>query len=382
MVTGEIIGTRQHAVISPASHYVTTNEKMLAAMAAIELEMEERVKYFKDRDMLIEAQRIEQRTIDESHFTIPQVRGMYNGDRARKETLIKYGFRLPSAADNRPLKFDEFEARLHQVIFTSATPSTYEAEHSTVVAEQVIRPTGLLDPEITLRPTEHQIDDLINEINIRTEKGFRTLVTTLTKKMAEDLTEYFKGIGIKVTYMHSDITTIERAEIIKDLRMGKYDVLVGINLLREGLDIPEVALVAILDADKEGFLRSEMSLIQTIGRAARNSEGHVILYADTITGSMRRAMDETARRREIQKKYNEEHGIVPQTIKKDIRDVIESMKAVDDGEAKTKFKVSDYEKMIAGLTAEMMKAAENLEFEQAAELRDRIRKIEKEIYNK
>ena len=428
VVTGEIIGTRQHAVISPASHYVTTNEKMLAAMAAIELEMEERVKYFKDRDMLIEAQRIEQRTrydlemmqeigfcqgienysrhisgrepgsapftlldyfpddylmiIDESHVTIPQVRGMYNGDRARKETLIKYGFRLPSAADNRPLKFDEFEARLHQVIFTSATPSTYEAEHSTVVAEQVIRPTGLLDPEITLRPTEHQIDDLINEINIRTEKGFRTLVTTLTKKMAEDLTEYFKGIGIKVTYMHSDITTIERAEIIKDLRMGKYDVLVGINLLREGLDIPEVALVAILDSDKEGFLRSEMSLIQTIGRAARNSEGHVILYADTITGSMRRAMDETARRREIQKKYNEEHGIVPQTIKKDIRDVIESMKAVDDGEAKTKFKVSDYEKMIAGLTAEMMKAAENLEFEQAAELRDRIRKIEKEIYNK
>lgn len=428
VVTGEIIGTRQHAVISPASHYVTTNEKMLAAMAAIELEMEERVKYFKDRDMLIEAQRIEQRTrydlemmqeigfcqgienysrhisgrepgsapftlldyfpddylmiIDESHVTIPQVRGMYNGDRARKETLIKYGFRLPSAADNRPLKFDEFEARLHQVIFTSATPSTYEAEHSTVVAEQVIRPTGLLDPEITLRPTEHQIDDLINEINIRTEKGFRTLVTTLTKKMAEDLTEYFKGIGIKVTYMHSDITTIERAEIIKDLRMGKYDVLVGINLLREGLDIPEVALVAILDADKEGFLRSEMSLIQTIGRAARNSEGHVILYADTITGSMRRAMDETARRRELQEKYNEEHGIVPQTIKKDIRDVIESMKAVDDGEAKTKFKVSDYEKMIAGLTAEMMKAAENLEFEQAAELRDRIRKIEKEIYNK
>lgn len=428
VVTGEIIGTRQHAVISPASHYVTTNEKMLAAMAAIELEMEERVKYFKDRDMLIEAQRIEQRTrydlemmqeigfcqgienysrhisgrepgsapftlldyfpddylmiIDESHVTIPQVRGMYNGDRARKETLIKYGFRLPSAADNRPLKFDEFEARLHQVIFTSATPSTYEAEHSTVVAEQVIRPTGLLDPEITLKPTEHQIDDLINEINIRTEKGFRTLVTTLTKKMAEDLTEYLKGIGIKVTYMHSDITTIERAEIIKDLRMGKYDVLVGINLLREGLDIPEVALVAILDADKEGFLRSEMSLIQTIGRAARNSEGHVILYADTITRSMRRAMDETARRRELQEKYNEEHGIVPQTIKKDIRDVIESMKAVDDGEAKTKFKVSDYEKMIAGLTAEMMKAAENLEFEQAAELRDRIRKIEKEIYNK
>ena len=427
VVTGEIIGTRQHAVIMPASHYVTTSDKMKAAMAAIELEMEEQVRYFKERDMLIEAQRIEQRTrydlemmqeigfcqgienysrhisgrekgsapftlldyfpedylmiIDESHVTIPQVRGMYNGDRARKETLIKYGFRLPSAADNRPLKFDEFEQRLHQVIFTSATPSVYEAEHASVVAEQVIRPTGLLDPEITLKPTQHQVDDLIEEINKCTEKGFRTLVTTLTKKMAEDLTEYLKGIGIKVTYMHSDISTIERTEIIKDLRMGKYDVLIGINLLREGLDIPEVALVAILDADKEGFLRSEMSLIQTIGRAARNSEGRVILYADTVTGSMKRAMDETARRRDIQQLFNEEHGTVPQTIKKDIRDVIESMKAVDEPKPNKKaMKVSDYEKLIAGLTAEMMKAAENLEFEQAAELRDRIRKMEKEIY--
>ncbi len=421
VVTGEIVGVRQHAVITPASHYVTTSEKMLVAMAAIELEMEEQVKYFKERDMLIEAQRIEQRTrydlemmqeigfcqgienysrhisgraagsppftlldyfpedylmiIDESHVTVPQVRGMYNGDRARKETLIKYGFRLPSAADNRPLKFDEFERHINQVIFTSATPSVYEAEHSTVVAEQVIRPTGLLDPEIFVRPTEHQIDDLLNEINKRTEKGFRTLVTTLTKKMAEDLTEYFKGVGVKVTYMHSDVTTIERAEIIKDLRLGEYDVLVGINLLREGLDIPEVALVAILDADKEGFLRSEMSLIQTIGRAARNSEGQVILYADTVTGSMQRAMDETARRRSIQQKYNEEHGIIPQTIKKDVRDVIESMKPVEDTK-KTKLTQGDIKKIIEGLRVEMLKAADNLDFEQAAELRDRIRKLE------
>jgi excinuclease ABC subunit B len=421
VVTGEIVGVRQHAVITPASHYVTTSEKMLVAMAAIELEMEEQVKYFKERDMLIEAQRIEQRTrydlemmqeigfcqgienysrhisgraagsppftlldyfpedylmiIDESHVTVPQVRGMYNGDRARKETLIKYGFRLPSAADNRPLKFDEFERHINQVIFTSATPSVYEAEHSTVVAEQVIRPTGLLDPEIFVRPTEHQIDDLLNEINKRTEKGFRTLVTTLTKKMAEDLTEYFKGVGVKVTYMHSDVTTIERAEIIKDLRLGEYDVLVGINLLREGLDIPEVALVAILDADKEGFLRSEMSLIQTIGRAARNSEGQVILYADTVTGSMQRAMDETARRRSIQQKYNEEHGIIPQTIKKDVRDVIESMRPVEDTK-KTKLTQGDIKKIIEGLRVEMLKAADNLDFEQAAELRDRIRKLE------
>ena len=422
VVTGEVIGIRQHAVISPASHYVTTNEKMLAAMAGIELEMEEQVKYFKEHDMLIEAQRIEQRTrydlemmqeigfcqgienysrhisgrapgsapftlldyfpedylmiIDESHVTVPQVRGMYNGDRARKETLIKYGFRLPSAADNRPLKFNEFEERLNQVIFTSATPAEYEKEHSSAIVEQVIRPTGLLDPEIFIRPTQNQIDDLIGEINKETEKGFRTLVTTLTKRMAEDLTEYLKGVGIKVTYMHSDISTIERTEIIKDLRMGTYDVLVGINLLREGLDIPEVALVAILDADKEGFLRSEMSLIQTIGRAARNAEGKVILYADTITNSMQNAISETQRRRELQKKYNEEHNIIPQTIKKDIRDILQSLKPVE--EKSDEDEKTDYTELLAKLTAEMFKAAENLDFEQAAAIRDRIRKIEKE----
>jgi excinuclease ABC subunit B len=424
VVTGEIVGIRQHAVISPASHYVTTNDKMMIALAGIELEMEEQVKYFKERDMLIEAQRIEQRTrydlemmqeigfcqgienysrhisgrapgsapytlldyfpedylmiIDESHVTIPQVRGMYNGDRARKETLISYGFRLPSAADNRPLKFDEFEEHINQVIFTSATPADYEKEHSTTVAEQVIRPTGLLDPEIFVRPTENQIDDLIGEIRNRTERGFRTLVTTLTKRMAEDLTDYLKEIGIKVTYMHSDISTIERTEIIKDLRLGVYDVLVGINLLREGLDIPEVALVAILDADKEGFLRSEMSLIQTIGRAARNAEGQVILYADTVTRSMQNAMDETSRRRSIQQAYNEKHGIVPQTIKKDIRDIIESMKPIENPKDKT---AEEYTKLIAELTSQMLIAAENLEFEEAAALRDRIRKLEKEMMN-
>ncbi len=423
VVTGEIVGVRRHAVIMPASHYVTTGDKMMLAMAAIEEEMEERVKYFKERDLLIEAQRIEQRTrydlemmreigfcqgienysrhisgraagsapftlldyfpedylmiIDESHVTIPQVRGMYNGDRARKEILIKYGFRLPSAADNRPLKFDEFEERLHQVIFTSATPSVYESEHSANVAEQVIRPTGLLDPEIFVRPTEHQIDDLIKEINKRTERGARVLVTTLTKRMAEDLTDYLKELGIKVTYMHSDITTIERTEIIKDLRTGVYDVLVGINLLREGLDIPEVSLVAILDADKEGFLRSEMSLIQTIGRAARNAEGQVIMYADTITGSMRRAIDETARRRGIQERYNREHGIVPQTIKKGIRDVLESMKPVE-GASSSKRSAEDTAEMIAELTQKMTEAAERLDFEEAARLRDRIRKLEKD----
>ena len=425
VITGEIVGVRQHAVISPAAHYVTTTEKMIAALAGIEAEMREQVKYFKERDLLIEAQRIEQRTmydiemmqeigfcqgienysrhisgrapgsapytlldyfpddylmiIDESHVTIPQVRAMYNGDRARKETLIKYGFRLPSAADNRPLKFEEFEDRLNQVIFTSATPSDYEKEHSTVVAEQVIRPTGLLDPKITIKPTENQIDDLIGEINKRTEQGFRTLVTTLTKRMAEDLTDYLTGVGIKVRYMHSDISTIERAEIIKDLRMGEFDVLVGINLLREGLDIPEVALVAILDADKEGFLRSEMSLIQTIGRAARNSEGQVIMYADTVTKSMKKAIDETDRRRGIQQKFNEEHGIIPKTIKKDIRDIIESLKPIEDDTETTEENIINYEKTIAELQAKMIKAAENLEFEEAAALRDRIRKLEKEM---
>lgn len=425
VITGEILGVRQHAVIYPASHYVTTDEKMKHAMQTIEEEMWEQVKYFKENDMLIEAQRIQQRTlydlemmqeigfcqgienysrhisgrapgsapftlldyfpedylmiIDESHATVPQVRAMYNGDRARKETLIRYGFRLPSAADNRPLKFPEFEERLNQVIFTSATPSDYEHEHSTVVAEQIIRPTGLLDPEIEIKPTEHQIDDLIGEINKRTEKGFRTLVTTLTKKMAEDLTDYLTGVGMRVRYMHSDISTIERTEIIKDLRTGEFDVLVGINLLREGLDIPEVALVAILDADKEGFLRSEMSLIQTIGRAARNSEGRVIMYADTITGSMKRAIDETNRRRKLQNEFNEEHGIVPKTIKKDIRDIIESMKPLDKGDMPREQLTINYDKEIAELEAKMLRAAENLEFEEAAVLRDKIKRLKKEM---
>ena len=424
-LTGKAIGERKHILIPPASQYVTKKDKLDRAIENIEKELQERIKYFKDNNKLIEAQRIEERTnfdiemmketgfcqgienysrhisgrapgsapytlldyfpddylmiIDESHVTIPQVRAMYNGDRARKETLIKYGFRLPSAADNRPLKFEEFEDRLNQVIFTSATPSDYEKEHSTVVAEQVIRPTGLLDPKITIKPTENQIDDLIGEINKRTEQGFRTLVTTLTKRMAEDLTDYLTGVGIKVRYMHSDISTIERAEIIKDLRMGEFDVLVGINLLREGLDIPEVALVAILDADKEGFLRSEMSLIQTIGRAARNSEGQVIMYADTVTKSMKKAIDETDRRRGIQQKFNEEHGIIPKTIKKDIRDIIETLKPIEDDTETTEENIINYEKTIAELQAKMIKAAENLEFEEAAALRDRIRKLEKEM---
>lgn len=425
VVTGEIVGIRQHAVIYPASHYVTTDDKMKKAMQTIEEEMWEQVKYFKENDLLIEAQRIQQRTlydlemmqeigfcqgienysrhisgrapgsapytlldyfpkdylmiVDESHATIPQARAMYNGDRARKETLIRYGFRLPSAADNRPLKFNEFEDRLNQVIFTSATPSDYEHEHSTVVAEQIIRPTGLLDPEITIKPTEHQIDDLIGEITKRTEKGFRTLVTTLTKKMAEDLTDYLTSVGMRVRYMHSDISTIERTEIIKDLRIGEFDVLVGINLLREGLDIPEVALVVILDADKEGFLRSEMSLIQTIGRAARNSEGQVIMYADTVTGSMKRAIDETNRRRKIQAEYNEKHGIVPKTIKKDVRDIIESMTPVGKDTKSHHSDTINYEKEIAELEAKMFKAAENLEFEEAAILRDKVKSLKREM---
>ncbi len=423
VVTGEVVGTYRHAVIMPASHYVTTGDKMMLAMAAIEIEMEEQVKYFKENDLLIEAQRIEQRTrydlemmqeigfcqgienysrhisgrapgsapytlldyfpddylmiIDESHVTIPQVRGMYNGDRARKESLVRYGFRLPSAFDNRPLKFDEFEEHLNQVIFTSATPADYEKEHSTVVAEQVIRPTGLLDPTIEIKPTEHQIDDLLGEINRVTEIGMRVLVTTLTKRMAEDLTDYLKEVGVKVTYMHSDIKTIERTEIIKDLRLGVYDVLVGINLLREGLDIPEVALVAILDADKEGFLRSEMSLIQTIGRAARNDMGKVIMYADTITNSMKRAIAETNRRRTLQIEFNEKHNITPKTIKKDIRRILEPMEAID---TTPDFTHEDIKKRIAELEALMLNAAENLEFEKAAEYRDMIKRIEKEAY--
>lgn len=422
VLTGKIVGYRNHAVISPASHYVTTGEKMEAAIGAILLEMEERVRYFKDNNLLIEAQRIEQRTrydvemlreigfcqgienysrvisgrapgsapytlldyfpedflmiIDESHVTVSQVRGMYNGDRARKDSLVKYGFRLPSAYDNRPLKFDEFEDRLNQVIFTSATPADYEKEHSAVIAEQVIRPTGLLDPVVEIRPIENQIDDLIGEINKRVEKNSRVLVTTLTKKMAEDLTEYLSNVGIRVRYMHSEIKTIERTEIIRDLRMGEFDVLVGINLLREGLDLPEVSLIAILDADKEGFLRSETSLIQTIGRAARNAEGLVIMYADNITGSMRRAIDETERRRGIQEAFNEKHGIVPKTVIKNIRDTISGLQEVENDEVMAD---EDIEVMIANLKDEMLLAAEALEFETAAEIRDRIKILEEKL---
>ena len=420
VLTGKVVGYRNHAVISPASHYVTTSDKMEIAIEAILEEMRERVKYFQDNNMLIEAQRIEQRTeydvemmreigfcqgienysrvisgrapgsapytlldyfpddflmiIDESHVTVSQVRGMYNGDRARKDSLVRYGFRLPSAYDNRPLKFDEFEERMNQVIFTSATPGDYEREHSSVIAEQVIRPTGLLDPKIEVRPIENQIDDLIGEINKRVEKNARVLVTTLTKKMAEDLTDYLSNAGIKVRYMHSDIKTIERTEIIRDLRLGEFDVLVGINLLREGLDLPEVSLIAILDADKEGFLRGETSLVQTIGRAARNAEGMVIMYADNITGSMQRAMDETARRRTLQEKFNEEHGITPKTVIKNVRGAISGLEAAEDEEPAEE----DIEVMIANLKSEMLAFAENLEFERAAELRDRIKKLEKE----
>ncbi len=423
VVTGEVVGYRNHAVISPASHYVTTGDKLKIAIAAIEEEMEERVKYFEREGMLVEAQRIEQRTrydiemlseigfcsgienysrvisgrepgsapytlldyfpedflmfIDESHVTVSQVRAMYNGDRARKETLVAYGFRLPSAFDNRPLMFHEFEERINQVIFTSATPGDYEREHSTRTAEQVIRPTGLPDPRIYVRPIEHQIDDLIGEITKRAEAGTRVLVTTLTKKMAEDLTDYLKNAGIRVRYMHSEIKTIERTEIIRDLRLGQFDVLVGINLLREGLDLPEVSLVAILDADKEGFLRSEVSLIQTIGRAARNAEGEVIMYADTITRSMRRAIDETARRREIQCRYNEEHGIVPKTVQKDVRDELKMLIEADGSEIEV-----DIDTVIANLKTEMFAAAEELEFEKAAELRDRIQKLESKKFDK
>ena len=418
VTTGEIIGHRQHVVIMPASHYVTTGEKMAVAIAAIEAELEEQIAYFKKNNMLIEAQRIEQRTrydiemmkeigfcqgienysrhisgrkpgsppytlidyfpedflmiIDESHVTVSQVRAMYNGDRARKESLVRYGFRLPSAFDNRPLKFDEFEKKIHQVIFTSATPGEYEKEHSKAVAEQVIRPTGLLDPEIEIRPVTGQIDDLISEINLRCEKNQRVLVTTLTKKMAENLTDYLTSVGIRVRYMHSEVKTIERTEIIRDLRLGEFDVLVGINLLREGLDLPEVSLIAILDADKEGFLRSETSLIQTIGRAARNAEGKVIMYADTVTGSMSRAIAETERRRKLQQEFNAAHGIIPKTIQKNIRKIIESTEPV---ESSGKLPEIDLETVVANLKDEMLAAAESLEFERAAELRDRIRQL-------
>ncbi len=421
-LTGQKLGVRNHVLIFPNSHYATSKEKMEKAIGTIEIELEQRIKEFKEEGKLIEAQRIEQRTnfdiemmretgfcqgienysrhisgrkpgsapytlmdyfpkdflllIDESHVTIPQVRAMYNGDRARKESLVNYGFRLPSAYDNRPLKFEEWEERINQVIFVSATPADYEKAHSQNTVEQIIRPTGLLDPKIEVRPSENQVDDLIGRINETVEKGERVLVTTLTKKMAEDLTAYLKELNIKVTYMHSDIDTLERLKILKELRMGKYDVLVGINLLREGLDLPEVSLVAILDADKEGFLRSERSLIQTIGRAARNSDGKVIMYADELTDSMEKAIKETNRRRKIQMAYNEEHGIIPQTIHKAIRDDI---KATIVEEATEKYNIEEgktVEEVIEELTMQMLKHAENMEFEQAAEIRDKIKELE------
>ena len=429
-VTGEVVGIRNHCAIYPASHYVTSKEKLERAIGEIEKEMEQRVEEFKAKDCLIEAQRIKQRTlydiemiretgfcqgienysriisgrapgsppftlldylpkdflliVDESHVTIPQVGAMYAGDRARKTNLVEYGFRLPSAYDNRPLNFEEFYNHINQAIFISATPADFERQRSTQVVEQVIRPTGLLDPKIEIRPTLGQIDDLYGEIQKRLEKNERVLVTTLTKKMAEQLTEYFENMGVKVRYLHSEVETIERMEIIRDLRLGVFDVLVGINLLREGLDIPEVSLVAILDADKEGFLRSETSLIQTIGRAARNAEGTVIMYADTITGSMQRAISETERRRGIQSAYNEEHGIIPKTIKKDVHEIIEataSPTAKAGGRRKTaaaEMPADVTAKTVAELTAEMKKAAELLQFELAAKLRDEIRRIEAE----
>ena len=429
-VTGKILGTRNYVAIFPASHYVTTPEKVAHAVEAIENELSQRVKYFKEHDKLLEAQRIEQRTkydiemlneigtcqgienysrhitgreegekpytlmnffpddflliVDESHVTIPQVRGMYAGDRSRKQSLIENGFRLPSAYDNRPLNFEEFEENINQVLFVSATPGPYEIEHSTTVTEQIIRPTGLLDPIIEVRPIENQIDNLVGEINQVIEKGERVLITTLTKKMSEDLTNYLKEIGIKVKYLHSDIDTLERTEIIRDLRLGKFDVLVGINLLREGLDIPEVSLVAILDADKEGFLRSETSLIQTVGRAARNSEGRVIMYADKITRSMADTIEETKRRREIQDQYNKEHNIIPKTIKKSVRDSIETLKPADDEvvfgicESEDEY---DVQNNIEALQKEIMEAAQNLQFERAAQLRDKIKELEERIKN-
>ena len=424
-ITGEIIGLRNHVSIFPASHFATSEEKINRAINSIEIELSERLKELRGQDKLLEAQRLEQRTrydiemlqemgycqgienysrhisgrpkgskpytlidyfpkdfliiIDESHVTIPQIRGMYEGDKSRKTTLVEYGFRLPSALDNRPLKFKEFEDHINQIVYVSATPGPYELEHSENIVEQIIRPTGLLDPEIEVRPTEHQIDDLVNEIRIREKNGERVLITTLTKKMSEDLTNYFKEIGIKVTYLHSDIDTIERMEIIRDLRLGKYDVLVGINLLREGLDLPEVSLVAILDADKEGFLRSETSLIQTIGRTARNSKGRVIMYGDKITKSMKVAIDETNRRRKIQNEYNKEHNITPKSIVKGIRDVIESTKVIEDDEKYTtkKMNTSEIELLIEELETEMLKEAELLHFERAAELRDKVIEMKK-----
>ena len=429
VVTGEIIGERKHVSIFPASHYITLPEKMNIAIKNIEAELEERLKELRREDKLLEAQRLEQRTnydiemmremglcsgienysrhltlrepgstpytlmdffpedfliiVDESHVTIPQIGAMYEGDKSRKTTLVDFGFRLPSALDNRPLKFSEFESKINQMLFVSATPSKYEAAHSQQTAEQIIRPTGLLDPSITIRPVNGQIDDLLNEINRTTDKGHKVLVTTLTKKMAERLTDYLREAGVRVQYLHSDIDTIERVKIIRDLRMDVFDVLVGINLLREGLDIPEVSLVAILDADKEGFLRSETSLIQTIGRAARNSEGRVIMYADVITSSMRVAIEETERRRAIQQAYNEEHGIIPKTIEKKVYDVIQ---ATTPAEEKDKFgftkepesmNIDELKDSIKKLEKEMKTAARDLQFERAAELRDKIIELKK-----
>ncbi len=429
-LTGQVHSSLEHIAIFPASHYVVSQDKIKAACENIEKEMEERVRFFKGEDKLIEAQRIAERTnfdiemlretgfcsgienysrhlngmeegamphtlmdyfgddyliiVDESHITVPQIRGMFAGDRSRKNTLVDYGFRLPSALDNRPLNFDEFEQHIDQLLFVSATPSDYEAEHELLRTEQVIRPTGLLDPEIDVRPVEGQIDDLISEIKKEIEKKNKVLVTTLTKRMAEDLTDYMREVGIRVKYLHSDIDTLERAQIIRDMRLDIFDVLVGINLLREGLDIPEISLVAILDADKEGFLRSETSLIQTVGRAARNAEGHVIMYADNMTDSMSRAIEETKRRRQIQQKYNEEHGITPQTIKKAVRDLISISKQIaqeevrfeKDPESMTK---KELEKLIADVQKKMQKAAAELNFEAAAELRDKMIELKKQL---
>lgn len=420
-LTGKVVSKISHAYIYPASHYATTSEKTEKAIISIEKELEERIKEFESENKLLEAQRIEQRTkydiemlreigfcsgienysahlsqrprgsrpytlidyfpkdfvlmVDESHVSIPQVGGMYAGDRSRKQNLVDFGFRLPSALDNRPLKFDEFENLINQTVYVSATPGPYEMgkTHGEMV-EQIIRPTGLLDPLVEVRPTENQIDDLIEEVHKTIAKGERVLVTTLTKKMAEDLTDYLMEQSIKVRYLHSDIKTIERSEIIRDLRLGKFDVLVGINLLREGLDIPEVSLITILDADKEGFLRSETSLIQTIGRAARNSEGHVIMYGDTITGSMKRAIDETERRRKIQEEFNEKHGITPTTIKKNIGEIIQITKKAEEAEIE-EFNREDIETILINMESEMYKAAEELDFERAARLRDQIRKM-------
>ena len=432
VLTGEIKGELEHIAIFPASHYVVPAEQIRRAADAIEQELEERVRYFKGEGKLLEAQRIAERTnfdiemlketgfcsgienysrhlaglapgqpphtlldyfpddfimmIDESHKTIPQIGGMYHGDQSRKTTLVDYGFRLPSAKDNRPLNFEEFEGKINQVLFVSATPGPYEADHELLRAEQVIRPTGLLDPEVSVRPVEGQIDDLISEINKETAKKNKVLVTTLTKRMAEDLTDYMREVGIRVKYLHSDVDTLERTEIIRDMRLDVFDVLVGINLLREGLDIPEITLVAILDADKEGFLRSETSLIQTIGRAARNAEGHVIMYADTVTDSMQMAIDETKRRREIQMRYNEEHGITPQTIKKSVRDLISISKKVAAEELRMEkdpesMSVQELEKLIKDMTKQMKKAAAELNFEAAAELRDKLVELKKMLHD-